>query len=301
MTDPKHPNAYPWLEQLSSEELESLLQQDFVSGESRSDTDLVMAVLDTLDQREAQPANLDAAWETFRTRCLRSQETAPEPPSDPPAPSPAAAAPASTTVVPASAPAASFLSSQRHPALRRVITVAAAVCVLMCLMTLPAYASGKLQDHIRWTDETFYFLPEHPSAVVNTQEYLYWEQKMRALTDRSVLPTWYPEGSTITRIEETPPLDDFGSKVSVIFQAGDREFLIHNLVYASQEILDLNTPEYEKNPGSPEEYFSHGIPHYIMGNMERNVAVWRNGLTENLISGYLSVDELKKMIDSIYE
>lgn len=43
------------------------------------------------------------------------------------------------------------------------------------------------------------------------------------------------------------------------------------------------------------------ISHYIMGNMERNTAVWRNGPTECSLHGFLSPDTLKRMIDSIYE
>ena len=57
---------------------------------------------------------------------------------------------------------------------------------------------------------------------------------------------------------------------------------------------------YEKNEGSPEEYYVNGIPHYIMGNMARNVAIWRNGNVECSIQGFLTVDQLKQMIDSIY-
>ena len=50
-----------------------------------------------------------------------------------------------------------------------------------------------------------------------------------------------------------------------------------------------------------EEYYANHISHYIMGNMERNTAVWRNGPTECSLHGFLSPDTLKRMIDSIYE
>ena len=70
MTDSKHPNAYPWLEQLSSQELENLLQQDFSAGEGNSNTDFVMAIMDVLAQRDPQAIEIDDAWETFRAQCI---------------------------------------------------------------------------------------------------------------------------------------------------------------------------------------------------------------------------------------
>ena len=116
------------------------------------------------------------------------------------------------------------------------------------------------------------------------------------LTDRPVLPTWYPEGSLLTRVEENP-MDD-GYYLVLVFSLNGNEFSVAVTVYDSEKEMDIRN--YEKNEGSPEEYSVHGIPHYIMGNMARNVAIWRNGNVECSIQGFLTVDQLKQMIDSIY-
>lgn len=119
---------------------------------------------------------------------------------------------------------------------------------------------------------------------------------MASLTDRPVLPTWYPEGSLLTRVEENP-MDD-GYMLLAAFSLNGEEFHICVTVYNTEEEMD--TANYEKNEGSPEEYPVHGITHYIMGNMARNLAVWRNGPVECSIQGFLTVNQLEQMIDSIY-
>lgn len=119
---------------------------------------------------------------------------------------------------------------------------------------------------------------------------------MASLTDRPVLPTWYPEGSLLTRVEENP-MDD-GYMLLAAFSLDGEEFHICVTVYNTEEEMDVRN--YEKNEGMPEEYPVHGITHYIMGNMARNVAIWRNGNVECSIQGFLTVDQLEQMIDSIY-
>ena len=44
-----------------------------------------------------------------------------------------------------------------------------------------------------------------------------------------------------------------------------------------------------------------GITHYIMGNTETLSAMWINGNVEGCLQGELTLEELRQMIDSIYE
>ena len=45
----------------------------------------------------------------------------------------------------------------------------------------------------------------------------------------------------------------------------------------------------------------NGVLHYLMKNNETYSVAWTNGNIEGHIQGDLSVDDLKKMVDSIYE
>ena len=57
MNDPKNKlGQYAGLEQLSTQALEDLLQQDFAAGEDHSNPDLVMAIMEVMEQRTPQAA-----------------------------------------------------------------------------------------------------------------------------------------------------------------------------------------------------------------------------------------------------
>lgn len=303
MNNPKNTlGKYPWLEQLSTQALEDLLRQDFAAGEGHSDPDFVAAILEVIAQRtpdEALPVDTDAAWASLRARTLdKPHDPAPteEEPKVEPFPTP----------------------KRRRP--RRPWVVAAVVCLLVCLLAVPVQGQSLLESLVSWTGSTFTFLPqedtgEEPANLPSLADpsfsareefsddeiyskvvYQQVEEAVADLTDRPVLPTWYPEGSLLTRVEENP-MDD-GYMLLAAFSLNGEEFHICVTAYNSEEEMD--TANYEKNEGSPEEYYVNGIPHYIMGNMARNVAIWRNGTVECSIQGFLTVEQLKQMIDSIY-
>lgn len=303
MNKPKNTlGKYPWLEQLSTQALEDLLRQDFAAGEGHSDPDFVAAILEVIAQRtpdEALPVDTDTAWASLRARTLdKPHDPAPteEEPKEEPFPAP----------------------KRRRP--RRPWVVAAVVCLLVCLLAVPVQGQSLLESLVSWTGSTFTFLPqedtgEEPANLPSLADpsfsareefsddeiyskvvYQQVEEAVADLTDRPVLPTWYPEGSLLTRVEENP-MDD-GYMLLAAFSLNGEEFHICVTAYNSEEEMD--TANYEKNEGSPEEYYVNGIPHYIMGNMARNVAIWRNGTVECSIQGFLTVEQLKQMIDSIY-
>lgn len=307
MKDPKiHSGMYPGLEQLPTPELEELLRQDFAAGEGQSNLELVTAILEVIAQREALPQpseETDAAWQQVRARAI--EETAA------PVPSQEAAAPVSM----------SQQRPKRRIAPRRAIAVAAVVCVLVCLLALPVQGQSLLQTLVDWTETTFSFLPENTTEEGGTtlpsqanpsfpqredfdsdvafDQAMHQQMKetIAGITELPLLPTWYPEGSRIIRVEELP-LEN-GYQFIVILALEEDEYTMSFAIYNEAE--DMFTYQYEKNGGSVQEYYSNGIPHYIMGNMSRNRVVWRNGPAECSIQGFLTVEELQKMIDSIYE
>ena len=58
---------------------------------------------------------------------------------------------------------------------------------------------------------------------------------------------------------------------------------------------------YEKNLTNPELYEAGGVTHYIMPNIDSCLVVWKNGNVECSISGVKTMEEVKKIINSIYE
>ena len=64
---------------------------------------------------------------------------------------------------------------------------------------------------------------------------------------------------------------------------------------------EIETKKYEKSDISIEEYYVKGRPFYIMENIERKTIVWKTGNVQGHIQGFLTVDQLKQMANSIYE
>lgn len=273
------------LDRLSIPELEGLIRNDFLASHGRTDPEFVAAAMEVIARRKAEgspQADVDAAWETFQTRMKQKygqQEDAPElPPSAGQAPE----------------------RPKKRRWLRPAVAAAAVVAILVCLSLVPVQGTSLAQTLVSWTGNTFSFAQENSSdeeqEILGNLMYQQAEKSISSLTDLPILPTWYPEGSTVIRIEENQM--DSGCNIVIVFSSDGKEFLLTAGIYNTSS--DLPFYEYEKNDTFVEEYYVNHIPHYIMSNMDRNSVTWRNGISECSIQGFLSVDTLKKMIDSIY-
>ena len=79
------------------------------------------------------------------------------------------------------------------------------------------------------------------------------------------------------------------------YQSEDGEFQIR---YNEAETQDFNT--LEKENINVDSHFVKGIEHRLISDLGRQKATWRNGDFECKITGDLSEQELKTIIDSIY-
>lgn len=281
----------PAWEDLTTRELDDLLAQDFAAGQDGLlDTAAILAMTEVINSREEDApidADVQAAWERFRAR-IREEETTP------------------TESIPEELPAApeavSFAKPERKKPrwrkLRWAVAVAAVVCLLVTIMMVPVSGERGVDRMVRWTEQHFSFgaqsgLPqEHPGGVT----YKEVQETVEGLTIQHVLPNWYPEGTVLEEMEINDLLN--GTSVDVLFSLGEDVFSLSISVYDTKQ---EGTAQYEKNEGYVEPYYVNHVPHYIMENMGRRTAAWQNGNTENAIHGDLTVEELKLMIDSIYE
>ena len=276
----KHPfenqGSRPAWEDLTTQELDDLLAQDFAAGQDGLlDTEAILAMTEVINNREEDTpidADVQADWENFRAQ-VREKEEGPE------------EAPAEPVPLPA---------KPRRPRKLRWAVAAAAV---VCLLAVPALCGDGVESLVDWTAETFSFgkengIDESQSKVMFSE----LESQVSALTDLPVLPTWYPEG---TRIEQVETYEVSGSKdICAVFERQGEAFSLTITVY---ETIPEQMGGYEKNDETPKQYFANGIPHYIMGNMDWHSATWVNENAECFIQGNLTVEELTQMIDSIYE
>lgn len=149
----------------------------------------------------------------------------------------------------------------------------------------------------RWTNDTFHF--ETQPTEHDSQNDLY-DSVQAMLNVQGILgelaPKWYPEGSEITKYILQD--DEFGFDTRVSFTAfGGKNFYIRVSKFSENE--DIDSILSERNSDFREEYIAHDKLFYLLSNEEYLKGIWSDGRTVLSIRGNLSVQELKKMIDSI--
>lgn len=188
---------------------------------------------------------------------------------------------------------------QRSPKRSRVIRISVVAAVLTVLLGGTALGWNFFCAVADWTEETFYFLT---SQDWNTrpEEDVFRQQRLSVMkkTDVSAVPFWAPEDAIANGApKENGRTDRFA--VYTAYAVGTREFSVRIIIYDTPpEIYDVT---YQKDSATAEEYIAGGICHYLVGNNRILSAMWVNGCVEGYIQGELTVEEMRQMIDSIYE
>ena len=294
----RHENQrkYPILEQLTTEELEKLLAQDFAAtGEEEPDVDYIMAIMGVIKEREMaaghqNTVDVDAAWKDFQEE-YQGQ------------------AAAFDRTIQRETESSDHLKIQPTQTPRkktrafRFVLVAAIIVVLLCGT---ATGFGRVfQAMVNWSAETFGFASPYGEEDAETADqkdpYTDLRLAVSEYTDLPIIPKWAPEGTVKapdTNVQVTERKDV--TKISGNYKIGDREYIIRI------QIHNQTPPKYVFSYQQNEEQGSikhevNGLEHEIVYNYEHHIAAWTNENVECMIQGDLSVDELKQMIDSIYE
>lgn len=181
--------------------------------------------------------------------------------------------------------------------------VVAAALVVVLGTVAQAFGLNLLGAVARWNADVFRFRSkEVPYATVRfdpleegeTACYDTLEEAVEAFgITAPVAPAWLPERFTLTGV--TAENRAGGILIYADYECDDGYFQIR---YTEKIELDLRGLEKEVNV---ELYSCSGIDHYLMLDMERWKAYWQNGELECRMSGSVSEQEIKDIIDSIYD
>lgn len=110
--------------------------------------------------------------------------------------------------------------------------------------------------------------------------------------DPSVLPNIAPERFELADImvDETPRQRNY----TAFYKDGDKSFKITVLSY-----LEERPEQQEQSEDVSELYEKNGNLYYILSNYDQSRATWIDGAYECYISGDVTIEEIKLMIDSI--
>ena len=112
----------------------------------------------------------------------------------------------------------------------------------------------------------------------------------------NLVPAWYPEGFQASGPEIINKRRS--DSINMMFQdAEERFFSIRIFRYYSSE--DAEALVFEKDKSPVEQYTSGSKTFYILSNNDTITATWSDGLIVETIVGNLTVEEFKKIMDSI--
>lgn len=285
---------YEYLEQLPIEKLEELLNMSVNLSSDEEDEEYVDAIIQTIIRKEKerptdQLIDVDASWKEFQERFNTPEGEG------------LSLYPDEENEIP---PA----KEQKRPRGRglnwRGLSVAAIILLLSLVIVPPAMGYANIFDMVgRWSDEVFRFAPEGVASQSPEDEKLGergYLSLQEALDDygitEALAPTWVPEGFELYEAEAIPFPDIGKTEFHELYQDGDKTI--------STYIVQRNVPttrDYEKDIDAVKMYEAGDVEHYIFDNNGRIAVTWYVGDFECSIRADISVEEVERMIDSIYE
>lgn len=272
-----------YLDQLSMEQLEDLLRADLNSPDEEND-EAVFHILEVMKKREKENPtgrlpDKNKAWKEFQ-----EYYNIPEGEGQSLYPIRNNQEKRSTSVP----------TKTRRVFRPRKILVVAAVLILMFGGMLTAQAAGvDVFGAIgRWTEETFHF----DIVQDNDRTSLFQETATQAKIPQDFVPTWVPDGFEGAE-PQVDTVENYMTSIICVYSNQEKTYSVDIEHYYNK--ADIETLVIEKDDTNVCSYESNGKTFYIMSDMEYLTATWTDGTFVETISGQLSMDEIKTIIDSI--
>ena len=258
---------------MTTEELEEILRLDAEMPEGQeSDTEKILYIMEVLAKRNKQNSHTGntalKAYESFKQNYMPETDD---------------------TIIPVK-------TRRRMPRwVRRLAATAAVIAILLVgsSVTAKAFGFNFWKTVIQWTQETFHFGQWGDSNANTTLPYVSLQEALKKGNVPGWLaPTSIPDGFILTDItvEQSPLKNLYTAK----YTNGEKVFAI-----TVRDYLDGDPVYVEQNEGLIEEYTVSGITYYLFSNLEHTRAVWLHASYECDISGDVTIEVLKEMIDSI--
>lgn len=178
----------------------------------------------------------------------------------------------------------------------RMVEVAA-VAVLCLVVTASAFGVNPIQSFLNWAEGVIQVY-SNPSGVMelpadDPSEYHSLEEALAANgIDASGCPKWVPQDYSLFRVWVRAG-DDI-TKYAATYESTRGELVIR----VTQHSMSSAASAEEREDGGY-IYTHDGVEYYIIADLEWAKAGWEDGLNSYVISGQISEEELKEIIDSI--
>lgn len=291
---PQQKKDYSGFDRMSTEMLEEILRGDFeLSSDEESDMDAILYIMEAIAKRKKKESrgrpDAEQAWNIFNEN-YRSNHAVPWYEDDD-----------DKDCVVKSETAEQTTVKKKRRLSRRVMGIAASVVIIIgcTFLTADAFGYNIWQIIAQWTTETFGFASGEGNLQIDSEDGT--NSQYRSLQEaldsygikEKVVPTWIPKGYKLVSVEVTasPEVICF-----VALYQSENDDIVIKINHSENEYRS-----FEKDGSDMEAFDVQGIEHYIMSNLEDERIVWINGENECSITASMSRNEMKKMVQSIYE
>ncbi len=276
---------------MSDKDLEELLRLEL----DREDPALTLRVLESLSRRQPEKSGeAEAAWQRFETRYLPLE-------------------------APLYSGEAEYPVKKRKRIWLRTVSLAAALALAVGLLAVQAGGSDPVTRFARWTTERFTFgqtdlLPveEKESETANPPQNLLSESSEPISYDSledaveelglegHLIPAWLPEGYALESAE-VRHMAGF-SAMYVYYTIPGEESFIRFRYCRDHPGSSGGVSIHEKDDTPVEVYERDGTLYYFLSNEGFESVTWMlDDITECSIGGELPREDLRKIVDSMYD
>lgn len=268
----------------------------FLSDLNDADLEEMDQILAILREKDPLPPgrSVEELWEEFQTVYMNKELADLGIPDDLEEVNNAEPAPDVVSVLPSKGDAHP-VRPKRYRKLIRVALVAAVVVALMTAISVTAAAMGyNLWGWLPiWSSEDVRFVSETPTAEPDEDDLQNIPMVLASLgITEPLYPNWLPEDLKRNKVRTV----DEPLFLLENYQGDERELTI-----TIQPTFGFENTVYQKTDSPPDEYQVGNTVHYIFENTDEIISVWYTEKYSVLISGNISIDEMKKVIDSVYE
>lgn len=258
-------------DEMTTEQLAEILQSDSNAPKGKElDADSLLYIATVLAERETGNSSKTAqeAWESFQEDYLPEQDDHKE-----------------------------KEHKRSKPWFRHAVAVAAVVALLVVIpLSTNATKWKKVWNVVAtWGNGHFAFLPESPINDFDKNEPCIFETPQKVLPmlnmDPDHYPTWIPEG-----FEYISGTVDYSENVSVFVANYNNK---NKMLRVSFRTYNGIATYYATDPEIIECYTAGGVDYYIFNNYNLLTAICLRDNTECSITGDITLEELKAIIDSI--
>ena len=257
---------------MATEELEEILRLDAEMPEGQeSDIDKILYIMEVLAERKRNNSHTGKtaleAYESFKQHYMPETDS---------------------NIIP-------MRTKRTCPRWVRGLVATAAVLAILIAgsVTAEAFGFNIWKAVVHWTQETFHFGDWGNSDPNSNLPY----SSLQEALEKGNVPTWLvptdiPKGFDLAEVDvqKTPKKNTYKAKY-----ISDE----NKLTITIQDHLDGDPVFVEQSDGLVEEYEAYGITYYLFSNYGSNRVVWLCETYECDISGEVTIEELKEMIDSI--